>query len=85
MLPGTENFIVDQVRLTGCSRNWHIAGGKRGVLIYVIMNINYNQVISKGGLQKVTSVLAWVQFAGYTVVTSWNSASSTFLQIFSSS
>lgn len=83
MLPATENYIVDQVRIMGCSRNWHIAGGKRR--IYVIRNINYNQIISKGGLQKVTSVLVWVQFARYTVVTSWNRASSTLPQIFSPS
>lgn len=45
------------------------------MLIYVTMNINYHQTISKGGLQKVISILAWVQLAGQIVVTSWNSLS----------
>lgn len=47
------------------------------VLIYVKMNIKYDQIVSKGGWQKATSVLVQVQIAGQTVVMSWNSFSST--------
>lgn len=40
--------MLDQVRTTTCPRNQHVAGGRAAVLIYVRMNINYDQTVSKG-------------------------------------
>ena len=74
MLPGTEICIFDQVRPT----LFHTAGGRRGVLIYVKMNVSYDQRVSEGHLQKAPSVLAWVLLLllGQMVVMSQNSLSS---------
>lgn len=65
--------MLDQVKTAACSRNWHIAGGKGGVLTYVRMNLNYDQTVSMGGLWKATSILAWAQLEGKIVVFPWNS------------
>lgn len=46
------NYMLDQVRTTTCSRHQHIARGKGGVLIYVRMNISYDQTVSKWGFAK---------------------------------
>lgn len=35
---------------TAYSRNKHVVGGGGGVLLYVRMNIHYNQIVSKGDL-----------------------------------
>lgn len=74
MLPGTEICILDQVRIT----LFHTAGNRGEALIYVKMNIYYDQRVSKGHLQKATSILAQVQLLllGQMVVTSRNSISS---------
>lgn len=40
-----------------CSRNQLLTGGEGGELLYVRMNVNYNQCL-QGGLLKATSVLA---------------------------
>lgn len=41
------NYMLDRVRTTTCSRHQHIAGGKGEVLIYMRMNISYDQTVSK--------------------------------------
>lgn len=73
MLPGIEICILDQVRTT----LFHTAGDRGGVLIYVKMNISYDQRVLKRHLQKATSVLAQGQLLilGQMVVTSRNSLS----------
>lgn len=43
------------------------------MLIYVRMSISYDQIVSKGGLQKAASIPAWVQLPGQTAVTSGSS------------
>lgn len=43
------NYMLDQVRTATCSRHQHIAGSKGEVLIYMRMNISYDQTVSKWG------------------------------------
>lgn len=50
----------------------YITRGKGGVLIDVRVNINYDQIVCKEGLQKAV----WVQFVGQAAVTSQNNLSS---------
>lgn len=53
--------MLDQVRTTTSFRNQHVAEDRGVVLTYVRMSISYDQTISKGRLQKTTSILAQVQ------------------------
>lgn len=40
-------YILAWVRTMACSRNQHIAGGRGGVPIFIIMSISYDQTVSK--------------------------------------
>lgn len=70
-------YTLDQVRTMACSKNWHTAGDNAGMLINVGMNVNYDWIISKRGLWKATSTLAWTLLLEPTAVVSWDSFSST--------
>lgn len=63
--------MLYEVRMTTCSRNQHIVGGRVGLLIYVRMNIDYSQTVSS------LPLLAQVQLVGLASIISWNSLSST--------
>lgn len=45
---GTLLYTLDQVRTTTCSRTYHITGGKGSLLIYIRMNIRYDQTSLSG-------------------------------------
>lgn len=65
--------MLDQVRSLACSRNQHIVGGRGRVLVYVGMNIDYNQTVSKGGFSgSHFPLLAPVQLSGQAAATSWD-------------
>lgn len=47
MLSAIGNYMLDQVRTLACSTDQQAVGGREGVLIYVKMNINYDQTVFK--------------------------------------
>lgn len=51
-----KNYMLDQVRTMAHSKKWQVTGGRGKVLIYVIMNINYDQTVSQGGLWEMVCV-----------------------------
>lgn len=63
MLPGTQHYMLDQIRIATGTGNQHIARGKGEVLIYV-RTVNYDHSL-KAGLKKASSILTR-QTAGQT-------------------
>ena len=48
--------MLGQARTTArCYRNLHTVGGRGGLLVYVRMNIGYDQSVSKWGLEEAVS------------------------------
>lgn len=47
---GKSLYMLDQVRTTTCSRKQRVVGNRGRVLIYVRMNVNYDETVSKGSL-----------------------------------
>lgn len=69
-------YMLDQSRAIACSRNQHIIGGNRRVLICVSMNINYDQTTSKGKFAE-SNLCSGLGPIEQTAVMSWDSLSST--------
>lgn len=72
ILPGTGNFMLDQVRTRAFFRNQHITGGS---WFFVRMNLDDDLTVSNGGCGKQPSF--WRGSISRDSVTSRNSLSST--------
>lgn len=55
-----RNYILDQVRAMACFKNEHKVEGRGRVMIYVRMNTDYRQIVSKRSLWQPLSVKAKV-------------------------